>query len=93
MYSMGHIVVEHAMDVLPMKQSSLTALILPITSSIWQLSKQHICIDTKHHKAHLKFAIAHKDWTIEDWKKVIWSDETKINHLDSWVEMGMEKAR
>ena len=40
-------------------------------------------LSAKHHKAHMDFACAHKDWTIEDWKKVIWSDETKINCLDS----------
>ena len=40
-------------------------------------------LSAKHRKARLDFAIAHKDWTIEDWKKVIWSDETKINHLGS----------
>ena len=46
-------------------------------------------LTAKHCKACLDFAYAHKDWTIEDWKKVIWSDETKINHLGSdgckWV--------
>ena len=21
--------------------------------------------------------LAHKDWTVEDWKRVVWSDETK----------------
>jgi DDE superfamily endonuclease len=40
-------------------------------------------LSARHCKAHLDFAYAHKDWTIEDWKKVIWSDETKINHLGS----------
>ena len=43
----------------------------------------------KHRKSHLNFAHAHKDWTVEDWKRVIWSDETKINCLGSdrhkWV--------
>ena len=29
-------------------------------------------------KARLQFALDHKDWTIEDWKKVIWSDETSV---------------
>ena len=37
----------------------------------------------------MDFSLAHKDWTLEDWKQVIWSDETKINHLGSdgrkWV--------
>jgi hypothetical protein len=25
----------------------------------------------------------HKHWTVEDWKRVIWFDETKTNHLGS----------
>jgi len=45
---------------------------------------------TAQHKARRReFAEAHKDWTVEDWKRVIWSDETKINRLGSdgeqWV--------
>ena len=40
-------------------------------------------LSARHHKAHLDYAYAHKDWTIKDWKKVIWSDETKINCLGS----------
>lgn len=28
--------------------------------------------------ARYQFALAHKDWTIEDWKRVIWSDETSV---------------
>jgi transposase len=47
------------------------------------------CLTKQHIRARLDFAIAHKDWTIEDWKRVIWSDETKINCLSSdgrkWV--------
>ena len=43
----------------------------------------------RHRRERLDFAIAHKDWTVEDWKRVVWSDETKINHLGSdgrkWV--------
>lgn len=26
----------------------------------------------------LCFAIAHKDWTVEDWNKVLWSDESLV---------------
>ena len=37
----------------------------------------------------MDFALAHKDWTVEDWKRVVWSDETKINCMGShgrqWV--------
>jgi transposase len=32
-----------------------------------------------HHRARLEFAHKYKEWTIDDWKRVIWSDETKIN--------------
>jgi transposase len=43
----------------------------------------------RHRKARMDFALAHKDWTLEDWKRVVWSDETKINRLGSdgrkWV--------
>ena len=46
-------------------------------------------LSAKHHKACFDFAYAHKDWTLDDWKRVIWSDETKINRLGSdgrkWV--------
>lgn len=29
-------------------------------------------------KERLEWCLAHKDWTLEDWKNVIWSDETSI---------------
>jgi len=38
----------------------------------------------RHRKARTDFSLAHKDWTVEDWKRVVWSDETKINHLGSY---------
>ena len=31
----------------------------------------------------MDFAIRHKDWTPGDWRRVVWSDETKINRLGS----------
>ena len=37
----------------------------------------------RHRKERLDFALAYQDWTVEDWKTVIWSDETKINRLGS----------
>ena len=33
--------------------------------------------------ACLKFAKYHENWTVEDWKRVLWSDETKINRIGS----------
>ena len=38
----------------------------------------------KHHQQDcLKFAKYHENWTVEDWKRVLWSDETKINRIGS----------
>jgi hypothetical protein len=36
-----------------------------------------------HRDKHLKFAQYHQNWTVEDWKRVLWSDETKINRIGS----------
>ena len=36
-----------------------------------------------HRVARYDWAVAHKDWTVEDWKKVIYTDETKINPFGS----------
>ncbi|KAK1794284.1 hypothetical protein P4O66_011177 [Electrophorus voltai] len=35
-------------------------------------------INEKQRRARLKFVKDHKDWTIEDWSKVIFSDECNI---------------
>ena len=43
----------------------------------------------RHKTCRYQFAKKYKDWTIEDWKRVIWSDEAKITRLCSngrqWV--------
>ena len=53
------------------------------------VKKKRPLLSVKHCKSCLDFAHAHKDWTVEDWKRVIWSNETKINCLGSdgrkWV--------
>src|SRR5216684_1045544 len=36
-----------------------------------------------HRLEHLKFARYHENWTVEDWKGIMWSDETKINRIGS----------
>jgi transposase len=51
-------------------------------------------LSSKNIKARLQFAKRHQDWTINDWKRVIWSDETKINCFGSdgrswcWIRDG-----
>ena len=37
----------------------------------------------RHQKKRKNFALRYKDWAVEGWKGVIWSDETKINRLGS----------
>jgi transposase len=44
-------------------------------------------LSLRHRKARLEFANSHKDWTVDDWYKVVWSDETKIN---CWGSDGRE---
>ena len=36
-----------------------------------------------HCQKRLDFAQWHQSWTIEDWKRVLWTDETKINGIGS----------
>src|SRR6185437_2095516 len=36
-----------------------------------------------HRKARLAFAHKYKNWTADDWKRVLWSDETKVNKINS----------
>lgn len=44
---------------------------------------KHKCplLTKKHWQEHLTFARTHSNWTVEDWKRVLWSDETKINRI------------
>lgn len=48
----------------------------------------------KHVLARLRFAQKYENWTIEDWKHVIFSDETKVNRFNSdgrswcWIREG-----
>ena len=50
----------------------------------------------KHRQARLAFARKYQDWTLDDWKRVIWSDETKVNRIGSdgrkwcWRKFGLK---
>ena len=37
----------------------------------------------KHRKFRLDFARKYESWTVEEFKRVVWSDETKIGRMDS----------
>ena len=43
------------------------------------IKKKVPMLKAAHHAHCLKFAEYHQNWTVEDWKGVLWSDETKIN--------------
>ena len=46
-------------------------------------------LSKKHTRMHMDYAEAHQHWTVNDWKRVVWTDETKVNCLGSdgkqWV--------
>ena len=43
------------------------------------VKKKRPLLTARHRRARLEFAERHLDWTVDDWKRVWWSDETKIN--------------
>ena len=47
------------------------------------VKKKKPFLKQRHRKARMDFVLTHQHWTVEDWKKVVWSDETKINRLGS----------
>ena len=47
------------------------------------VKKKKPALSVKNVKARLKFAREHLSWTEDDWKRVIWSDESKFNRFQS----------
>ena len=48
-------------------------------------------LKTTHRQRRLLFARTHENWTVKDWKRVFWSDETKINCIGKeyvWKKRG-----
>lgn len=43
----------------------------------WRAAEQPL-LKAEHAQARLEWAILHRDWTEEDWERVIWSDECKV---------------
>ena len=56
--------------------------------TVWRVLRRHgyrktkptkkPCLTKAMKEARLQFAMQYKDWTIDDWKNVIWSDETGV---------------
>lgn len=51
-------------------------------------------LSAKNIRERLAWCKSHRDWTMDDWKRVIWTDETKINSFNSdgrqwaWIRDG-----
>ena len=45
--------------------------------------KKKPALSEKNRKERLAYAKAHRHWTVDDWKQVIFSDETKVNRFNS----------
>ena len=43
-----------------------------------RIKRKKLYLKKKHQAQRLKFAKKYKDWTLENWKKVVWSDESKF---------------
>jgi transposase len=48
-----------------------------------RIKKKKPKLTEKHKKSRLDWAKKHESWTSEEWKNVIWSDESKFNLLNS----------
>ena len=44
-----------------------------------RIARRKPFLSAANRKKHLQFALEHKDWTVEDWGKIIFSDESKFN--------------
>ena len=47
------------------------------------VKKEKPFLSARHRQQRLAFALKHRGWTVEDWKRVIWSAEPKINRFGS----------
>ncbi|GBL92077.1 hypothetical protein AVEN_102621-1 [Araneus ventricosus] len=43
----------------------------------------------RHRQLHLQWAREHRDWTVDEWKRLAWSDESRflIHHVDGRVRV------
>ena len=67
------------------KSLSAETVHLKLKKAGWKavVKKKRPMLSRHHRKERMDFAVSHKEWTLEDWKRVVWSDETKVNRLGS----------
>jgi hypothetical protein len=58
------------------------------------VKKEWPLLSIKPRQRRLDFAFKYKDWTVEDWTRVIWSDIRKINKIGSngWIDMWKKRG-
>jgi hypothetical protein len=53
------------------------------------VKRKHPLLKARYRRERLQWAERCKEYTMEDWKRILWTDETKINRLGSdgrkWV--------
>jgi hypothetical protein len=56
--------------------------------------KERPHLSIKLRQRRLNFSYKYKDWTVEDWTRVIWSDKTKINKIGSngWIDVWKKRG-
>jgi len=58
------------------------------------VEKKRPLLTKKHRQERFNFALSHQDWTVEEWKRVVQSNNTKINHLGSYGQKwGWKKGK
>src|SRR5216684_1114324 len=87
--------IKHINTIIPHPVSSKTVRnVLKKHSFKAVTKKKKPLLSAMHRKKCLAFALKYKEWTVEDWKRIIWSDETKINMIGSdgkqwvWKQVG-----
>ena len=78
---------DNAVQVTQFINSTVTTPVTPQTvrnvlkkSGFYSATKKKVPMLKKtHRQKRLEFAHYHENWTVEDFKRVLWSDETKIN--------------
>src|SRR6267154_1679264 len=55
--------------------------------------KKVLMLKKTHRQRWLEFAQRHENWTVADWKRILWTDETKINRVGSNGKVYVWKQR
>jgi hypothetical protein len=56
--------------------------------------KERPCLSINLRQRRLNFTHKYKDWKVEDWTRVIWSDKTKSNKIGSngWIDVWKKRG-